>query len=62
MSGFDPNTDGRFGYNSDGPDRDYSDFSTWKQANDFCKVAGGPDSDLHRLDGHNDGVACEALR
>jgi micrococcal nuclease len=49
-------------YDPSGPDRDCGDFSTWKQANDFFKAAGGPNSDPHRLDGDNDGVPCEALR
>jgi len=49
-------------YDPNGPDRDCGDFSTWKQANDFFKAAGGPNSDPHRLDGDNDGVPCEALR
>ncbi|HEU4393014.1 MAG TPA: excalibur calcium-binding domain-containing protein [Solirubrobacterales bacterium] len=43
-------------------DKDCSDFSTWRQAQNFYKKHGGPRYDPHRLDGDNDGVACESLR
>ena len=48
-------------YDPFGPDRDCGDFPTWRQAQDFYEAAGGPYSDPHRLDGNNDGVACESL-
>lgn len=41
-------------------DRDCSDFSSWRDAQDFYE-AGGP-GDPHGLDADGDGVACEALR
>ena len=41
-------------------DRDCSDFSSQAAAQDFYEQAGGPASDPHRLDGDNDGVACES--
>lgn len=37
------------------------DFSTQPQAQNFFKKAGGPSKDTNRLDGDNDGVACESL-
>jgi len=43
-------------------DKDCADFSTWRQAQNFFKKHGGPKYDPHRLDGDNDGVACESLR
>ena len=43
-------------------DKDCSDFSTWRQAQNFYKKHGGPKYDPHRLDGDDDGIACEALR
>ncbi len=45
-----------------GPDRDCGDFGTWREANDFYVAAGGPERDLHQLDGDGDGVPCESLR
>ena len=42
-------------------DRDCSDFSTHRQAQRFFKKHGGPRKDPHRLDGDNDGIACEDL-
>lgn len=48
-------------YDPDGPDRDCSDFSSQAQAQCFFEAAGGPGSDPHRLDGDNDGIACESL-
>lgn len=42
-------------------DRDCSDFSNQKQAQEFFVKKGGPSKDPHRLDGDRDGVACEAL-
>ena len=44
-----------------GVDMDCSDFETWDEANSFFIGAGGPVSDLHRLDGNDDGVPCESL-
>jgi endonuclease YncB( thermonuclease family) len=49
------------GYDPYGPDRDCADFATQAQAQEFFIAAGGPDRDPHRLDGDNDGVACENL-
>ena len=43
------------------PDRNCSDFDTWRKAQDFFLSAGGPESDPHGLDGDNDGIACEGL-
>jgi len=43
-------------------DKDCSDFSTWRAAQKFYKRHGGPRRDPHRLDGDDDGIACEALR
>jgi Excalibur calcium-binding domain len=43
-------------------DKDCSDFSTWRQAQNFYKKHGGPKYDPHRLDGDDDGIACESLR
>ncbi len=43
-------------------DKDCSDFSTWRKAQNFYIKHGGPKHDPHRLDGDNDGIACEALR
>ena len=41
-------------------DRDCADFSTQAQAQRFFKKH-NPSRDPHRLDGDNDGIACEAL-
>ncbi len=48
-------------YDPNGPDRDCADFATQAEAQAFFIAAGGPEQDPHRLDGDNDGVACEAL-
>lgn len=40
-------------------DLDCSDFSSWREAQDFYE-ANGP-GDPHRLDADNDGIACERL-
>jgi micrococcal nuclease len=48
-------------YDPNGPDRDCADFATQAEAQAFFIAAGGPEKDPHRLDGDNDGVACEAL-
>jgi Excalibur calcium-binding domain len=45
-----------------GADKDCSDFRTWKAAQRFYKNHGGPRRDPHRLDGDDDGIACESLR
>ena len=42
-------------------DRNCGDFDTWREAQDFFLSEGGPDADPHRLDGNNDGIACESL-
>ena len=44
------------------PDKDCSDFTTWREAQNFYEAQGGPDKDPHRLDADRDGIACEALR
>lgn len=41
-------------------DKDCSDFSTQKAAQDFFIANGGPQSDPHRLDADGDGVVCES--
>ena len=42
-------------------DRDCSDFATQAEAQAFFLANGGPARDPHRLDGDNDGIACERL-
>ncbi|MAZ30127.1 hypothetical protein CL655_02480 [bacterium] len=37
------------------------DFATQPEAQRFFENAGGVDNDINRLDGNNDGVACQAL-
>jgi len=37
------------------------DFLTQKEAQEFFENAGGPSEDTNRLDGDNDGQACESL-
>jgi len=37
------------------------DFATQEEAQRFFENAGGVDNDINRLDGNNDGVACQAL-
>ncbi len=49
-------------YDPFGPDRDCGDFSTQAEAQAFFEAAGGPASDLHRLDTDDDGRVCESLR
>ena len=46
-------------YDTSGPDRDCSDFSSHAEAQRFFEAAGP--SDPHRLDGDGDGRACESL-
>lgn len=48
-------------YDPNGPDRDCGDFRTHDEAQAFFIAAGGPGRDPHRLDGDDDGVACESL-
>lgn len=48
-------------YDPNGPDRDCGHFTTHEQAQAFFIAAGGPGRDPHRLDGDNDGIACESL-
>lgn len=43
------------------PDRNCMDFSSQNEAQHFFINEGGPTSDPHRLDGDNDGKACESL-
>lgn len=43
-------------------DKDCSDFSTWRQAQNFYIKHGGPKRDPHHLDADHDGIACESLR
>ena len=43
-------------------DKDCSDFSSWREAQNFYKRHGGPRYDPHRLDADHDGIACESLR
>ncbi len=43
-------------------DRDCADFSTQEEAQRFYEEQGGPQSDIHRLDEDDDGLACEGLR
>ena len=43
-------------------DKDCSDFSTWRQAQNFYIKHGGPKRDPHHLDADRDGIACESLR
>lgn len=52
---------GTSGYDPNGPDRDCGSFETHAEAQAFFIAAGGPSRDLHRLDGDNDGIACESL-
>ena len=42
------------------PDRDCSDFRTWREAQDFFQV--NKPGDRHLLDEDNDGIACEWRR
>jgi micrococcal nuclease len=57
-----PTTGGYGGpYDPNGVDRDCGDFATHAEAQAFFEAAGGPASDRHRLDGDNDGIACESL-
>ena len=48
-------------YDPMGRDRNCSAFATHAQAQNFFIAAGGPEYDRHRLDGDNDGIACESL-
>lgn len=48
-------------YDPMGRDRNCSAFPTHEEAQAFFIAAGGPDYDPHRLDGDNDGIACESL-
>ena len=42
-------------------DKNCSDFTTQKAAQEFYISAGGPNKDPHRLDSDKDGKACEDL-
>lgn len=48
-------------YDPAGADRDCGNFKTHAEAQAFFIAAGGPAHDPHRLDGDNDGIACESL-
>ena len=48
-------------FDPDGPDKDCGHFATQAEAQAFFVAAGGPKRDPHRLDGDNDGIACESL-
>lgn len=48
-------------YDPFGPDRDCGGFDTHAEAQAFFIAAGGPARDPHRLDGDDDGIACESL-
>jgi hypothetical protein len=48
-------------YDPFGSDRDCGDFDTWQEAQAFFEAAGGPNKDPHRLDGDNNGIACQSL-
>lgn len=50
-----------FAFDPFGGDRDCGHFDTHAEAQAFFIAAGGPDRDPHRLDGDNDGTACESL-
>lgn len=43
-------------------DKNCKDFRTQKEAQRFFIAEGGPQSDRHRLDADNDGIACEDLK
>jgi endonuclease YncB( thermonuclease family) len=45
---------------SQAADRDCSDFASQAAAQEFFIAAGGPTSDLNRLDADGDGIACES--
>ena len=47
-------------YDPFGTDKDCGDFASQAEAQAFYEAAGGPASDPHRLDGNDDGVACES--
>ncbi len=46
---------------SDTFDYNCDDFSTHEEAQEMFELNGGVDSDIYRLDGDKDGVACEGL-
>jgi competence protein ComEC len=52
---------GTLRYDPKGRDQDCSAFRTQEEAQAFFLAAGGPERDPHRLDGDNDGIACESL-
>jgi hypothetical protein len=52
---------GTLRYDPKGRDRDCGSFKTHEEAQAFFIAAGGPERDPHRLDGDNDGIACESL-
>lgn len=48
-------------FEPEGSDRDCGNFETWAEAQEFYEIPRGPVNDPRRLDGDNDGVACESL-
>lgn len=42
-------------------DKDCTDFTTHREAQEFFEDEGGPDEDWHNLDRDGDGIACETL-
>ena len=42
-------------------DLNCSDFTTWREAQDFYLAEGGPSEDPHQLDRDGDGTACQSL-
>ncbi|MCZ0938426.1 MAG: excalibur calcium-binding domain-containing protein [Caldilineaceae bacterium] len=54
-------SNGCYPHDPHGPDLDCKDFNTQREAQACFITAGGPDRDPHRLDGDNDGIACEHL-
>lgn len=55
-----PDDSSSLSYDPSGPDRDCGDFATQEEAHAFYEAAGGPQTDPHRLDSDNNGVACES--
>lgn len=42
-------------------DKDCSDFSSQREAQNFFEDQGGPATDYHNLDRDGDGIACESI-
>ena len=58
--GDEPSETSSLAYDPSEPDRDCGDFASQAEAQAFYEAAGGPGSDPHRLDGNDDGIACES--